>query len=73
MCMPIESKIEQIPESTDGKLVMEFSNGSLQQLKDLADFFKIKNQDPAKVVEVGISFLEAVRENAKKAPESKDS
>jgi len=44
------------------KLVVEFTNGSLQQLEDLADFFDVKDDNPTEVVKLGISFLQNIKD-----------
>lgn len=67
--MPVNSHTETTPNddgSTTDKLVVEFTNGSLQQLKDLANFFDISDKDPYKVLELGIAFLQRVREQIPK-------
>ena len=51
--------------STSESLVIEFSNGSLEQLKELATFFEARNGDPAEVLELGIGILQRVREQGK--------
>jgi hypothetical protein len=64
--MPTSSHLEEIP-SEDGssreRLNVEFTNGSLQQLRELADFFEIKG-DPSEVVKLGISFLQNVKDRS---------
>jgi len=63
--MTAEGHIESAPNK-DGKevetLYMEFTNGSLEQLRDLAKFFDVKDENPAEVVKLGISFLQNVKE-----------
>ncbi len=70
--MPTQSHIEKEPKddgSTREKLVVEFSNGSLQQLRDLAEFFKIENKDPYETINLAIGFLERIKENNQKSKE----
>ncbi|HUC89657.1 MAG TPA: hypothetical protein VMR45_02560 [Patescibacteria group bacterium] len=67
--MPTQSHIEEESKddgSTREKLVVEFSNGSLQQLRDLAEFFKIENEDPYETINLAIGFLEKIKENNQK-------
>jgi ribosomal protein S15P/S13E len=74
--MPTQSHIEEEPKddgSTREKLVVEFSNGSLQQLRDLAEFFKIKNKDPYETINLAIGFLEKIKENNQKSKEATES
>ncbi len=67
--MPTESHIEETPKD-DGtvseKLVVEFSNGSLQQLRDLGAFLKIQSEDPYEVIKYAIGILENVKESNEK-------
>lgn len=69
--MPAQSHVEEVPNddgSTSEKLVVEFTNGSLQQLRELGEFFDIKSKDPYKVIEMGIGLLESIKErNAKES------
>jgi len=75
MSMPTQSHIEETAKD-DGtvskKLVVEFSNGSLDQLKDIAKFLKIPNEDPYMAITFAIGFLEKIKEDNKnkKASES---
>lgn len=67
--MPTRSHLdsEQTEDgSTREKLIVEFSNGSLQQLRDLAKFFDIDDDDPYKVLELGVGFLESVKQRQSK-------
>ena len=65
--MPANSHIEEA-QKPDGspteKLVVEFTNGSLDQLRDLGKFFKVEksDEDPYKVLELAIGLLETVKE-----------
>lgn len=74
--MPIKSETEEIPKedgSTGKKLHVEFTNGSLEQLQDLAKYFNVSG-DPSEVVQLGISFLQNIkdRNTPKKTPEPDD-
>lgn len=64
--MPTSSQIEEVP-TEDGsareKLHVEFTNGSLEQLRDLASFFDVKG-DPSEVVKLGISFLQNIKDRS---------
>lgn len=68
--MPTSSHLEEVPSedgSSNERLNVEFTNGSLQQLRELAEFFDIKG-DLSEVVKVGISFLQNVKDRS--APKS---
>jgi len=68
--MPTKHSIEEEAKddgSTHEKLVVEFSNGSLEQLRDLASFFKIENDDPYETITLAIGFLEKIKENNHKS------
>lgn len=71
--MTVEGHTEKTA-SDDGKKVetlhMEFTNGSLQQLKDLAKFFDVKDNDPTEVVKLGISFLQNAKDKFDEKAES---
>lgn len=71
--MPLESHMES-KQNEDGTtmetLVVEFSNGSLQQLRDLAKFFKIEGDDPYKAIEFAIGFLETIKERGSNNPQN---
>ncbi len=75
MNMPTQSHIEETPKD-DGtvskKLIVEFSNGSLEQLRNLATFFAVKDNDPYQTIIFAISVLETVKENRQKSKESLD-
>jgi hypothetical protein len=67
--MPANSRTETTANddgSTSEKFVVEFTNGSLEQLKDLAEFFDAPDNDPYKVLELGIAFLQRVKEQKEK-------
>ncbi len=71
--MPANSHLEETTQedgSSRQKLVVEFTNGSLSQLKDLGKSFKVdgSEEDPYKVIEFAIGLLETVRA---KTPELK--
>lgn len=69
MHMPTKHSVEEEPKddgSTSEKLVVEFTNGSLQQLRDLAAHFNIKDQDPYEAMMFAISVLEKIKENNEK-------
>ena len=73
--MPSKSHIEQEAKddgTTAEKLVVEFSNGSLQQLRDLANFFKVKEADPYETINLAIGVLEKIKENNQKLKESSE-
>lgn len=59
--------------STREKLVVEFNNGSLEQLRDLAKFFGVPNKDPYEVLIFAIGFLEKIKESDSKQKESSES
>jgi len=66
--MPTKSrtKTKQNKDGTTSEsLIVEFSNGSLEQLKELAKFFKAPESDPALILELGISILQRVKEDGK--------
>ena len=74
--MPTKHTIEEEAKddgSTREKLVVEFSNGSLEQLRDLAAFFNIPDNDPYEAIMLAIGFLEKIKENNRKNKESSDS
>jgi hypothetical protein len=68
MCMPHTGHIEETATedgNTVEKLHIEFTNGSLKQLRDLADYFDIKKDDPTEVITLGISFLQNIKDRNK--------
>lgn len=70
--MPTASQLDEVPKddgSTVERLNMEFTNGSLQQLRDLAGYFDVKG-DPSEVVKLAISLLQNIKD---KSPGSSDS
>lgn len=74
--MPTKHTIEEEAKddgSTREKLVVEFSNGSLDQLRDLANFFKIKETDPYEAIMLAIGFLEKIKENNEKSKDTPES
>lgn len=65
--MPMNADLEETPKedgTTIEKLHVEFTNGSLQQLRELGDFFEVKNAsaDPSEVVKLAISFLQNLKD-----------
>jgi hypothetical protein len=65
--MPTSSQLEEISKddgSTIEKLHVEFSNGSLKQLRDLADFFDVDKHDPSEALKLAISFLQNVKDRS---------
>jgi hypothetical protein len=60
--MPISGEEKKITEEQAEKdaLVVSFTNGALQQLKDLNVFYK--QPDLTELVKLGISFLQQVKE-----------
>ena len=72
--MPTESHIEGTTKD-DGtqaeKLVVEFSNGSLQQLRELAAAFDIEDDDPYKALELAIGLLESIKDKAQDSKQDK--
>lgn len=64
--MAFKGEIKTIKE--DGKekkiLVATFTNGTMEQLEELKEFFKIP--DVAEVVKVGISLLQKYKEDREK-------
>lgn len=66
--MPTKSELEEVPRedgSTGKKLHVEFSNGSLEQLEELAKYYNVPNQDVAEVVQLGISLLQNFKEKGR--------
>lgn len=64
--MPTSSQLEEVPKddgSTIEKLHVEFTNGSLEQLRDLAKFFDIKG-DPSEVIKLAISVLQNAKDRS---------
>jgi len=63
--MPVTAQTE-ISRGNNGKeeekLIVEFTNGALQQLKDLAHFYDSPSNDLSKIVQLGISMLELLRQ-----------
>lgn len=62
--MPTKSELEEVPTqdgSTSKKLHVEFTNGSLEQLEDLAKFFNVQG-GPSEVVQLAISFLQNLKD-----------
>ena len=57
----IEKKANKNGEKVD-TLSIEFTNGSLEQLKELANYFNVDNDDPTEVVKLGISFMQNVKD-----------
>lgn len=65
--MPTQSHIEETPKedgTTTEKLHVEFTNGSLQQLRELGDFFDVKSNDPSEVVKLAISLLQNLKDKS---------
>lgn len=63
--MPADAHIEETTKddgTTIEKLHIEFTNGSLKQLRDLGKFFEVKDQDPSEVVQLAISFLQNIKD-----------
>lgn len=71
--MAVEAQ-EKIIDSEDGnkkeQLAVTFSNGALQQLEDLRNHLKFDNK--LKVVELGISILQNLKEKDLLRNENKD-
>lgn len=67
--MTAEGHIEETPNE-DGKQVeklhIEFTNGSLAQLRELASFLDVPNDDPTEVVKLGISFMQNLKDRQDK-------
>lgn len=63
--MPVTAQTE-ISKGNNGeeeeKLIVEFTNGALQQLKDLSQFYDAPSNDLSKTVQLGISMLELLRQ-----------
>jgi len=73
MDMPTKSEIEEVPKedgSTSKKLHVEFTNGSLEQLQDLAEFFKTSS--PSEIIELGISFMQNIKDRSTSQEQDKD-
>ena len=67
--MPANSHIEEVTQddgTTSEKLLMEFSNGSLKQLRELSKFFGVKGDDPSDAVKLAISFLQNIKDRSNK-------
>jgi hypothetical protein len=65
--MPTNAHIEELPKedgTTIEKLHVEFTNGSLQQLRELGEFFDVKGEDPSEVVQLAISFLQNLKDRS---------
>lgn len=61
--------MEETPKddgTTVEKLHIEFTNGSLKQLRELGEFFDVKSNDPSEVVQLAISFLQNIKDSKKK-------
>lgn len=59
--------MEDIPKedgSTAKKLHVEFTNGSLEQLEQLAKHYNVPNDDVAEVVKLGISLLQNFKDRS---------
>lgn len=64
--MPTQGHLEETPKedgTTSEKLSVEFTNGSLKQLRELGEFFEIKG-DPSEVVKLAISFLQNLKDRS---------
>jgi hypothetical protein len=71
MDMPTSAQLEEVPAedgSTSEKLHVEFTNGSLQQLRELGAFFDVKSDDPSEVVKLAISFLQNLKDRSSTPP-----
>lgn len=65
--MPTSSQLEEVPAedgSTSERLHVIFTNGSLQQLRELGEFFDVQSKDPSEVVKLAISFLQNLKEKS---------
>lgn len=64
--MPITSNFQKVTEEGKEKdaFFVNFTNGALDQLKDLAKHFKQENEE--EVVKLGISFLQLMKERNEK-------
>lgn len=66
--MPINSQIETTTNNngdTVEKLHIEFSNGALVQLKELAEFFNTNtNNDPTETIKLAISLLQNIKDRS---------
>lgn len=74
MDMPLSSQMEDVPKedgSTSKKLHVEFSNGSLQQLEDLGEYFGVAG-GPPEVVQLAISFLQNLKDKRTAADKPKE-
>lgn len=63
--MPADARIEETTKddgTTIERLHIEFTNGSLKQLRELGTFFKVENEDPSEVVQLAISFLQNIKD-----------
>lgn len=65
--MPLQSHTDKVTKD-DGTqaemLSVEFTNGSLEQLRDLGQFFNVQSTDPAEVVKLAISFLQNLKDRS---------
>lgn len=72
--MPVTSETETTKNSngeTVEKLHLEFSNGALVQLKELAKFFGAENEDPREAVLLAISLLQNIKEKKEESSHNK--
>lgn len=73
--MPTDAHIEETAKD-DGTVAetlhIEFTNGSLEQLRTLSDFFDVKDKNPSEVVTLGISFLQNLKEKYEKENKKPD-
>ena len=71
--MPTEATIEKETRENGEvaeKLHIEITNGALAQLKDLAKFYKIQDEDPLEIIQLGISMLELMKKNEQRKVDS---
>lgn len=65
--MPLNAHTDEVTKDDGTKaevLSVEFTNGSLQQLRDLGMFFKVQSDDPAEVLKLAISFLQNLKDRS---------
>lgn len=73
--MPIQSDMQETPKedgTTTERLHVEFTNGSLQQLRELGEFFDVKSDDPSEVVKLAISLLQNLKDKSSSEDTKKD-
>ncbi len=70
--MPVSMKKKAVREDDADKeaFVVSFTNGAKNQLEDLQHYFQL--EQPLKVIELGISFLQRLKEAEEKKEQEKE-